>query len=83
MGPRQITGHQPYGVTTLPADQNHQTISGPDNWVVFNNGSARVNAALTFLKWFTSPKIDLKWATMTGDLPIGRPPPSSPDTRRS
>lgn len=66
----QITGHQPYGVTTLPADQNHQTISGPDNWVVFNNGSARVNAALTFLKWFTSPKIDLKWATMTGDLPI-------------
>jgi multiple sugar transport system substrate-binding protein len=66
----QIAGHQPYGVTTLPADQNHQTISGPDNWVVFNNGSARVNAALTFLKWFTSPKIDLKWATMTGDLPI-------------
>ena len=66
----QITGHQPYGVTTLPADQNHQTISGPDNWIVFNNGSARVNAALTFLKWFTSPKIDLKWATMTGDLPI-------------
>ena len=66
----QITGHQPYGVSTLPADQNHQTISGPDNWVVFNNGAARVNAAITFLKWFTSPKIDLKWATMTGDLPI-------------
>jgi multiple sugar transport system substrate-binding protein len=66
----QISGHQPYGVTILPADQNHQTISGPDNWVVFNNGSPRVKAALTFLKWFTSPKIDLKWATMTGDLPI-------------
>jgi multiple sugar transport system substrate-binding protein len=67
----QITaGNQPYGVTILPADQNHQTISGPDNWVVFNNGSAHVKAALTFLKWFTSPAIDLKWATMTGDLPI-------------
>jgi multiple sugar transport system substrate-binding protein len=66
----QISGHQPYGVTVLPGDQNHQTISGPDNWVVFNNGSARVNAAVTFLKWFTSPAIDLKWATMTGDLPI-------------
>jgi multiple sugar transport system substrate-binding protein len=66
----QIQGKQPFGVTILPADQNHQTISGPDNWVVFNNGSARVNAAVTFLKWFTSPTIDLQWATMTGDLPI-------------
>ena len=64
------TGQQPYGVTILPADQNHQTISGPDNWVVFNNGSARVNASVEFLKWLTSPAIDLKWATMTGDLPI-------------
>jgi multiple sugar transport system substrate-binding protein len=66
----QIQGKQPFGVTILPADQNHQTISGPDNWVVFNNGSARVNAAVTFLKWLSSPAIDLKWATMTGDLPI-------------
>jgi multiple sugar transport system substrate-binding protein len=59
-----------YGVTILPADQNHQTISGPDNWVMFNNGSARTAAAWTFLKWLTSPATDLKWATMTGDLPI-------------
>ena len=35
----QITASQvDYGVTILPADQNHQTISGPDNWVMFNNG---------------------------------------------
>ncbi|HEY2320805.1 MAG TPA: ABC transporter substrate-binding protein [Solirubrobacteraceae bacterium] len=59
-----------YGVTTLPGDVNHQTISGPDNWVMFNNGSAHTAAAWTFLKWLTSPAIDLKWATMTGDLPI-------------
>jgi multiple sugar transport system substrate-binding protein len=59
-----------YGVTILPAAANHQTISGPDNWVMFNNGSAREQAAWTFLKWLTSPAIDLKWATMTGDLPI-------------
>jgi multiple sugar transport system substrate-binding protein len=65
-----ISGNQPYGVTILPADQNHQTISGPDNWVVFNNGSARVHAAVEFLKWFTSPAIDLKWSLATGDLPI-------------
>jgi multiple sugar transport system substrate-binding protein len=59
-----------YGVTILPADQNHQTISGPDNWVMFNNGSAREQAAWTFLKWLTSPAIDLQWVTLTGDLPI-------------
>jgi multiple sugar transport system substrate-binding protein len=59
-----------YGVTILPGDQNHQTISGPDNWVMFNNGSAREQAAWTFLKWLTSPAIDLQWATLTGDLPI-------------
>ena len=59
-----------YGVTTLPGDVNHQTISGPDNWVMFNNGAAHTAAAWTFLKWLTSPAVDLKWATMTGDLPI-------------
>lgn len=59
-----------YGVTILPGDANHQTISGPDNWVMFNNGQAHTAAAWTFLKWLTSPAVDLKWATMTGDLPI-------------
>ena len=68
---RQITAAKmSYGVQILPADLNHQTISGPDNWVVFNNGSARTQAAWEFLKWLTSPSIDLKWALMTGDLPI-------------
>jgi multiple sugar transport system substrate-binding protein len=62
--------HVPYGVQILPADLNHQTISGPDNWVIFNNGSARAHAAYEFLKWFTSPAIDLRWCLMTGDLPI-------------
>jgi multiple sugar transport system substrate-binding protein len=66
-----ITGTKvSYGVQILPSDQNHQTISGPDNWVVFNNGQARAQAAWEFLKWFTSPAIDLKWSIMTGDLPI-------------
>ena len=59
-----------YGVQILPADLNHQTISGPDNWVMFNNGPERRQAAWQFLKWLTSPAIDLKWALMTGDLPI-------------
>ena len=37
---------------------------------MFNNGSARVAASFEFLKWLTSPKIDLEWCLMTGDLPI-------------
>jgi multiple sugar transport system substrate-binding protein len=45
-----------YGVQILPAAENHQTISGPDDWVMFNNGSARVAASWTFLKWLTSPQ---------------------------
>lgn len=63
-------GHVDYGVQILPAELNHQTISGPDNWVVFNNGSARSHAAYEFLKWFTSPKVNLEWCLRTGDLPI-------------
>ena len=59
-----------YGVQILPADQNHQTISGPDEWVLNNNGSAREAAAWTFLKWFTSPQQAMTWSLQTGDLPI-------------
>ena len=37
---------------------------------MFNNGTKRVAAAWEFMKWFTSPKIDLQWCLGTGDLPI-------------
>jgi len=60
----------PYGVQVLPGDTNHQTISGPDNWVVFKNGSDREAAAWQFLKWFTSPQQDADWIVHTCDLPI-------------
>jgi multiple sugar transport system substrate-binding protein len=59
-----------YGVQVLPGDQNHQTISGPDQWVLFNNGSARQKAAWTFLNWFTSAPQAMRWSLATGDLPI-------------
>jgi multiple sugar transport system substrate-binding protein len=59
-----------FGVQILPAGQNHQTISGPDNWVLFNNGSARAKAAWQFISWFTSPQQSLEWSQRTGDLPI-------------
>ena len=58
-----------YGVQILPRDLNHQTISGPDQWVMLNNGDTRVQAAWTFLKWFTSPAQVMKWSLATGDLP--------------
>jgi multiple sugar transport system substrate-binding protein len=62
-----------YGVQVMPSypgtSGGHQTISGPDNWVVFNNGSANVSAAEKFLLWLTAPA-QVKYAsTQTGDLP--------------
>lgn len=55
----------------LPAvNGNHQTVSGPDNWVIFNHDPARVNAAVEFLKWLTAPKQQLTWMMGSGSLPI-------------
>jgi multiple sugar transport system substrate-binding protein len=63
-----------YGVQVMPSypgtDGGHQTISGPDNWVVFNNGASRVAAAEQFLLWLTAPAQDRYFAVQTGDLPI-------------
>ena len=71
-GPWDLSGfpNVNFGVQILPAGLNHQTISGPDNWVLFNNGSARAQAAWTFISWFTSAKESLQWSLRTGDLPI-------------
>jgi len=55
----------------LPAvNGNHQTVSGPDNWVVFNQSPARVNAAVEFLEWLTAPQQELTWMMGSGSLPI-------------
>jgi multiple sugar transport system substrate-binding protein len=71
-GPWDLSGFPDvkYGVEVLPGDQNHQTISGPDQWVMFDNGDARRKAAWEFLKWFTSPEQAMRWSLDTGDLPI-------------
>jgi multiple sugar transport system substrate-binding protein len=61
-----------YGVQIMPSwnpGGSHQSISGPDNWVVFNNGSARVQASLEFLRFLTSPANLLQNSMATGDLP--------------
>ena len=63
-----------YGVQVMPSypgtSGGHQTISGPDNWVLFNNGSSRVSAAEKFILCLTAPSQDKYWALATGDLPI-------------
>ncbi|MFF4988275.1 ABC transporter substrate-binding protein [Streptosporangium saharense] len=60
-----------YGVVQLPGTNgNHETVSGPDNWVVFNHDERRVKAATTFLSWLTAPEQELEWMTATGSLPI-------------
>jgi len=59
-----------YGVQILPAASGvHSSIAGPDNWMVFNNGSAREQAAWTFLTWLTSAQTHGQFALATGDLP--------------
>jgi multiple sugar transport system substrate-binding protein len=68
-----------YGVQILPGDQNHDTISGPDQWVMLDNGDDRRQAAWTFLKWFTSPAQATQWSVATGDLPIRASQVKQPD----
>jgi multiple sugar transport system substrate-binding protein len=71
-----------YGVQVMPsfpgAAGGDQTISGPDNWVIFNNGSARVAAAEKFLLWLTATPQAAYFSLATGDLPIRQSVQSSP-----
>jgi len=62
-----------YGVQIMPSfgDQaNHQTISGPDAWVLFDNGQERSRAAFQFVSWLTATQQDMTYALATGHLPL-------------
>jgi multiple sugar transport system substrate-binding protein len=63
-----------YGVQVMPSypgsTAGHQTISGPDNWVIFNNGSAQTKAAEQFLLWLSAPAQVKYFSVQTGNLPI-------------
>jgi len=71
-----------YGVQIMPSfpgtTGGHQTISGPDNWVIFNNGATHVTAAEKFLLWLTAPAQATYWSLHTGDLPIRQSVMTSP-----
>ncbi|MGJ6962522.1 ABC transporter substrate-binding protein [Streptosporangium sp. G11] len=60
-----------YGVQVLPGYAgNHETVAGPDNWVVFDNGDRRAKAAAAFLTWLTRPEQDARWSLGLGNLPL-------------
>lgn len=60
-----------YGVARLPGvNGNHTTIAGPDNWVVFDNGSARTAAATVFATWLADPAQDTRWTGGIDNMPV-------------
>jgi multiple sugar transport system substrate-binding protein len=74
-GPWQLpdikTHHVSYGVQVLPSfGGSHETISGPDVYMVFNHSDARRKAAVTFLAWLHQPAQDLQWDIGSGNLPL-------------
>ncbi|MFJ5293274.1 MULTISPECIES: ABC transporter substrate-binding protein [unclassified Streptomyces] len=68
-----------YQVVPLPSYSGRPvTISGPDTWTVFNNGSARVEAARTLVSWLMEPAQDVRWDVQAGSLPLSRRTQSLP-----
>jgi multiple sugar transport system substrate-binding protein len=61
-----------YDVVQLPGvNGDHQTVSGPDLWVLFDHEDAnRAGAARDFAKWLTSAETDAKWNLTVGNLPL-------------
>jgi multiple sugar transport system substrate-binding protein len=69
--PDFIDAKTEYGVVPLPSYSGQRvTIAGPDTWTVFDNGSAKVKAAVTFLEFLTAGDQDVQWATQAGSLPL-------------
>ena len=70
-----------YGVAALPGvNGDHQTVSGPDLWVLFDHDDAnRAGAARAFIAWLTSAEIDAKWNLKVGNLPLRSTEQSTPE----
>jgi multiple sugar transport system substrate-binding protein len=74
-GPWQLadfkTHHISYGIQILPSfGTSHETISGPDVYMVFNHSDERRKAAVTFLSWLHEPAQDLAWDIGSSNLPL-------------
>jgi multiple sugar transport system substrate-binding protein len=70
-----------YGVVDLPGfNGDHQTVSGPDLWVLFDHNDAnKAGASRDFVKWLTSAEIDPKWNLAVGNLPLRSTEKDSPE----
>jgi len=81
--PDVIAARVDYGAQRLPGfDGDHTTISGSDNWVLFDNGDERARATQEFVRWLTAREQDLKWIEMTQSLPLRRSTSELPEYRR-
>ena len=61
-----------YGVVQLPGTNgDHQTVSGPDIWVLLDhNDTNRSYWSEQFTAWLTAPDQDEKWNVAYGNLPL-------------
>jgi multiple sugar transport system substrate-binding protein len=75
-GPWQLsdlkTGGTKYGVVQLPGtDGDHQTVSGPDIWALFDHKDKnRAYWATQFAQWLTSAEQDERFNVALGNLPL-------------
>jgi len=69
--PEIIENKVDYGVVPMPTyDGQPVSISGPDTWMIFDNGDAKVKAAEEFVRWLTQPEQDAVWDVKAGSLPL-------------
>lgn len=70
-----------YGVVQLPGTNgNHETVSGPDLWVLLDHGDAnRAHWSFELIKWLTDPAQDLRWNVEYGNLPLRASEMDSPE----
>jgi multiple sugar transport system substrate-binding protein len=66
------TGKTRYGVVQLPGTKgDHETVSGPDIWALFNHHDAnRTYWTYNFTQWLTSAAQDEQWNVAIGNLPL-------------
>ncbi|ERK69976.1 ABC transporter substrate-binding protein [Leifsonia aquatica] len=75
-GPWQLsdlkTGGTKYGVVPLPGTNgDHQTVSGPDIWALFDHHDKnRAYWATQFAQWLTSAEQDERFNVAIGNLPL-------------
>ena len=73
-----------YDVTYLPGYKgNHETISGPDLYMLFDHSATRSKAALDFITWLTRPRCTSSSPSPPVTCRCASPRPSCPAIRPS